>query len=319
MKHVKHLLFGTVFAAASLAAWAQTYPDHPVRLIVPFPPGSATDIAARVVGAQLQQALGQAFIVDNKPGAGGSIAGLEVVRAAPDGYTLLFSSNSAVASNVALLKNIPYDPLKNFAPVTGVAETALVLMVKPSFPAKDLKEFIAYVKQRPGKLSAGYGSSSSQVSVAMLNKMAGLDTLSVPYKGIPLAVNDVVGGTLDYTFVDLGNAMAQAKGGMLRPVALTAEKRNPLVPDWATLAQVVPGYNITAWFAIVGPAKLPKPVIDKLHAATAKALGQADVKERLASVGLAPMALTPEQLKAFMTSEVAKWQRLAKEAGIEPE
>ncbi len=319
MTYLKHSLLGAVFALASLAASAQNYPDHPVRLVVPFPPGSATDVAARVIGAQLQQVFGQAFIVDNKPGAGGSIAGLEVVRAAPDGYTLLFSSNSAVASNVALLKNIPYDPLKSFAPVTGVAETALVLMVKPSFPAKDLKEFIAYAKQHPGKLSAGYGSSSSQVSVAMLNKMAGLDTLSVPYKGIPLAVNDVVGGTLDYTFVDLGNAMAQAKGGMLRPVAITAEKRNPLVPDWATLAQFVPGYNITAWFAIVGPVKLPKPVIDKLHAATAKALGQADVKERFASLGLSPMVLTPEQLKLFMAAEVTKWQRLAKEAGIEPE
>jgi tripartite-type tricarboxylate transporter receptor subunit TctC len=319
MKSIGRIVLGAALATAALAAAAQNYPSKPVRMLVPFPPGSATDVAARVLGQQLGVALGQAFIIDNKPGAGGSIAGLEVVRAAPDGYTLLFSSNSAVASNVALLKNIPYDPLKDFAPVTGVAETALALMVKPSFPAKNLKEFISYAKQHPGKLSAGYGSSSSQVSVAMLNKMAGLETLSVPYKGIPLAVNDVVGGTLDYTFVDLGNAMAQAKGGMLRPIAVTADKRNALVSDWPTLAEVIPGYNITAWFAIVGPAKLPKPVVDRLQAATAKALTQPEVKERLASVGLTPMPMTPEQLKAFMTSEVAKWQRLAKEAGIEPE
>ncbi len=319
MTYLKHSLLGAVFALASLAASAQNYPDHPVRLVVPFPPGSATDVAARVIGAQLQQVFGQAFIVDNKPGAGGSIAGLEVVRAAPDGYTLLFSSNSAVASNVALLKNIPYDPLKSFAPVTGVAETALVLMVKPSFPAKDLKEFIAYAKQHPGKLSAGYGSSSSQVSVAMLNKMAGLDTLSVPYKGIPLAVNDVVGGTLDYTFVDLGNAMAQAKGGMLRPVAITAEKRNPLVPDWATLAQFVPGYNITAWFAIVGPAAMPGDVTGKLNTAVTQALKAPEMNAKLAQIGVSPMPMPSEQLKTFIATEIVKWTRLAKDANIEPQ
>ena len=305
--------------AAPLAGAQASYPDKPVRLVVPFPPGSATDLAARVVAQQLQAALGQPFVVDNKPGAGGSIAAMDVVRAAPDGHTLLFSSNSAVASNVALLKSIPYDPTRDFAPVAGIGETTLALMVKPTFPAKNLDEFIAHARKNPGKLSAGYGSSSSQISISMLNKMAGLDTLAVPYKGIPLAVNDVVGGTLDFTFVDLGNAMAQTKGGLLKPIAVTAEKRNPLVRDWPTLSEVTPGFDITAWFAIVGPAGLPRPVVDKLHGATVKALALPEVRDKFAAIGLAPMPMAPDALKAFIATEIVKWTRLAREANIQPE
>jgi tripartite-type tricarboxylate transporter receptor subunit TctC len=317
---VKQLLAaGAALALATGPALAQTYPEKTVRMVVPFPPGSATDMAARVVAQQLQGALGQTFVVDNKPGAGGSIAGAEVVRAAPDGYTLLFSSNSAVASNVALLKSIPYDPMKDFTPVAGIGENMLVLMVKSSFPARNLAEFVAYAKARPGKLSAGYGSSTSQVSISLLNKLAGLDTLSVPYKGIPLAVNDVVGGTLDFTFVDLGNALAQAKGGNLKPIAVTSDKRNPLVPDWPAIQETYPGFDIRAWFAVVGPANLPKPVVDKLQAAIVKALAQPDTKERFATIGIAPMALSSEKLHTFMGAEIAKWQRLVKEANVQPE
>lgn len=308
-----------LLAAAALNATAQAWPEKPVRMIVPFPAGSATDMAARVVGQQLQAALGQSFVVDNKPGAGGNIAGSEVVRAAPDGYTLLFSSNSAVASNVALLKSVPYDPLKDFTPVAGIAQNMLVLMVKPTFPAKTLPEFIAYAKSKPGKLNAGFGSSSSQVSIAMLNKLAGLETMSVPYKGIPLAVNDVVGGTLDFTFVDLGNALAQSKGGQLRAIAVTSDKRNPLAPDWPAISETVRGFDITAWFAVVGPAGIPKPVVDKLNAAIVALLEKPDAKERFAAIGMAPMPLSPDKLKAFMASEIAKWQRLVKEANVTPE
>ena len=307
------------FFAQPMTAHAQDYPKGPVKMIVPFPPGSATDLAARVIGQQLQSALGKPFVVENKPGAQGTIAGMEVVRAAPDGQTLLFTSNTAIASNVPLMKKMPYDPTKDFAPVAGIGETSLVLMVRPDFPAKDLKEFIAYVKARPGKLAAGYGSTSSQISISLLAKMAGLDVLSVPYKGIPLAVNDVLAGQVQFTFVDLGNAIAQAKGGKLRPIAVTQPTRSPLVPDWPTLAEGVPGYNITAWFALAAPAGTPKPIVDKLHAAATAALAQPDVKEKLAGIGLAPMPMTPAELSKFITTEVTKWTRLTKEAGIEPE
>ena len=300
-------------------AMAQSFPAKPVRLVVPFPPGTATDSAARLLGQQLSVSLGQPFVVDNKPGAGGSIGAMEVVRAAPDGYTLLFGSNSALSSNVALLKTMPYDPTKDFTPVAGFGETMHVLMVKSGFPAKTLPEFVAYVKQRPGKVSAGYGSSTAQVGIAMLNKLAGLDLLAVPYKGIPLAVNDVLGGTLDITSVDLGNAMAQAKGGNLRALAVTSARRNPLAPEWPAVAETLPGFDLTSWFGIVGPAGIPRDVVDKLHAAITQALKQPEVKANLATLGTTPMPLAPEQLKAFIVTEIAKWIRLARDANLQPE
>jgi tripartite-type tricarboxylate transporter receptor subunit TctC len=320
MKIFSTLVLGLALALVAHGAGAQNYPTKSVRMIVPFPPGAATDVAARVIGASLAQELGQPFVVENKPGAGGSIGGSEVAHAAPDGYTLLFASNSAVASNVALLKNIPYDPMKDFTPVAGVAETVLVLMVRADSPAKDLKSFVALAKERSkGKWSAGYGSSSSQVCISMVDTLAGTKTLPVPYKGIPLAVNDLLGGQVDYTFVDLGNAIAQAKGGKLRALGVSSAKRSPIVPDWPALAEVIPGYEITAWFAVVGPPKMPKPVVDRLNAAITKALTQPDSKEKLAAIGLTPFPLAPDKLHAFMGAEIDKWKKLVKEAGIEPE
>ncbi len=316
---MKALALPLGLSLAGRQAMAQSFPAKPVRLVVPFPPGTATDSAARLLGQQLSVSLGQPFVVDNKPGAGGSIGAMEVVRAAPDGYTLLFGSNSALSSNVALLKTMPYDPTKDFTPVAGFGETMHVLMVKSSFPAKTLPEFIAYVKQRPGKVSAGYGSSTAQVGIAMLNKLAGLDLLAVPYKGIPLAVNDVLGGTLDITSVDLGNAMAQARGGNLRALAVTSARRNPLAPEWPAVAETLPGFDLTSWFGIVGPAGIPRDVVDKLHAAITQALKQPEVKANLATLGTTPMPLAPEQLKAFIVTEIAKWIRLARDANLQPE
>jgi tripartite-type tricarboxylate transporter receptor subunit TctC len=308
-----------VLAAPAAMAQAPAFPSKPIRMVVPFPAGAATDMAARVVGQQLGTVLGQPVVVDNKPGAGGSIAAMEVIRSAPDGYTLLFSSNSAISSNVALLKKIPYDPNKDFSPVAGTGETALVLLVKSGFPVKNLKELIAYVKQHPGRVTAGYGSSSSQVSIAMMNKLGGIDTLSVPYKGIPLAVNDVLGGTLDYTFADIGNALAQVKGGNMRPLGVTSTQRTPLAPDVPAIAEVLPGFDITAWFAIVGPAGMPKDIVDRLNAATTQVLKTPEMKDKLAHIGLAPMPMPPEQLKTFINTEIVKWTRLVKEANVQPE
>lgn len=310
---------GLALALAGPAAFAQPFPNKPIRMIVPFPAGAATDMAARVIGQQLSATLGQAIVIDNKPGAGGSIAAMEVIRSAPDGYTLLFSSNSAIASNVALLKKIPYDPNKDFSPVAGTGETALVLLVKAGFPVKNLKELIAYVKTHAGKVNAGYGSSSSQISIATLDKLAGVETLLVPYKGIPLAINDVLGGTLDYTFADIGNALAQVKGGNMRALGVTSARRTPLMADVPAISEVLPGFDITAWFAIVGPAGLPREVVDKLNAAITQVLRAAEMKDKLATIGLTPMPMPPEQLKTFIGTEIVKWTRLAREANIQPE
>ncbi len=313
----RRTLVGVLLAGALTLASAQTFPTKPVRLIVPFPPGTGTDVAARVVAQKLQASLGQSFVVENRPGAGGSIGAMEVVRAAPDGYTLLFSSNSALSSNVALLKTMPYDPGKDLTPIAGVGITTLALMVKPEHPARNVREFIAWVKQRPGKVSAGYGSSSAQVPIAMLNKGAGLDVLSVAYKGIPLAVTDVIGGTLDFAFVDIGNAIAQSKGGTLRALAVVTEKRHALVPDWPPMAEVLPGFDVSGWVAVAGPAGMSPRIVDTLNAAISAAANSPEARQTLGKAGFAPLITTPAEIKAFVAAETVKWIQLAKDANIE--
>lgn len=305
--------------APSLPALANdAYPERTVRMVVPFPPGTATDMAARLVAERLQGALGQSFVVENKPGAGGSIGAMEVVRAQPDGHTLMFASNSAAASNAALYKEIPYDPTKDFTPIAGTGVNTLVLMVRDDFPAQTLEEFIEYAKANPGKLNAGYGSSSSQICASMLAKRADLDILTVPYKGITLAVNDVLGGTLDFTFVDIGNAMAQEAGGRMRSIAVASETPNPLMPHVRPIAEVLPGYDITAWFAIVGPAGIPDNIVNKLYRSINEALKDEEMAKRLATVGVTPAVQTPDELEAFIASEVDKWKMLVQESNIEP-
>jgi len=304
-------------ALASSAAIA-AYPDRPVKVIVPFPAGSATDLVARVLSLELQQDLQQPFVIENKPGAQGSIATDMVAKSPADGYTLLLPANTH-AANPSLYRKLPYEVTKDFVPIARLATTSLVLMVKTDFPAKTLPEFMDHLKKNSGKLSAGYGSSSSQVSVSQLKKRSSVDVTEVPYKGIPLAVNDVLSGTLDFTFVDLGNALAQAKGGKLRGLAVTEKGRNALAPDWPPMASVLPGYEITAWFALFAPKGTPPDVVAKLQAATLKALAKPEVKDKLAIIGMVPAPLTSSETQKFVEAEVVKWGQLVKEAGIQPE
>lgn len=314
---IRLLVIGLLLLNASVSA--QTYPSRPVKLMVPFPAGSATDQVARLTGAQLQEALGQPFIVENKAGAQGSIAAAETAKAAPDGYTLMVTTNTPQAANVSLFKKLNYDPVKDFAPVARLGTTSFMLMVKPDFPAKDLKEFLAHVRKQPGKLSAGYGSSGSQVSLAMLKSMGRLDVVEVPYKGIPQTITDTMGGSLAFTFVDLGNAMAQAKGGKLRGLAVTSAKRTPLAPDQPALAEELPGYELIAWFGLVAPAKTPKEVVQKLHDATVKGLAKPEVKGKFAAIGTDVAPMSPAEFGKFIQSEIAHWAKLVKLAGIQPE
>ena len=312
-----------LFAAGALllafAAAAQNYPTRPVKLIVPFPAGSATDQVARVVGAELQQALGQPFVVENKAGAQGAIAAVEVAKSAPDGYTLMLTTNTPHAANPSLFKKLNYDPVKDFTPITRYGTTSFMLMVRPDFPAKDFKAFIAHARANPGKLSAGYGSSGSQVSIAMLKQLGKLDIVEVPYKGIPQTITDTMGGSLQLTFVDMANALAQAKGGKLRGLAVTNAKRSPLAPDLPAIAEELPGYEIIAWFALVAPAKLPEPIVQRLHETNMKALAKSEVKEKFALVGTDVAPMGPAELGKFIQSEVAHWAKLVKLAGIQPE
>ena len=317
---IRAMCIAVGLAVASCAAISQSYPARPIRMVVPFPPGSGTDVAARTLGQYLSTSLGQPVVVDNKPGAGGSIGAMDVVRAAPDGYTLLFGSSSTLAANVSLLKNMPYDPTKDLSAVAGVADSVTALIVKSDFPAKTLPEFIAYVKSRPGKINGGYGSSSTQMAVALLNKHAGLDVVGVPYKGTPLAVTDLLAGTIDFTFADLGNIMPHVRAGTVRGIGLTTPKRSAMVPEWPPMADTLSGFDdITGWIAIAGPPGLPKDIAEKIAAAVATGLQQADVRSKLALFGLSPMPMNPDQLKAFIASEIPKWGRMAKEAKIEPQ
>jgi tripartite-type tricarboxylate transporter receptor subunit TctC len=298
-------------------AQAQTYPTRPVKLVVPFPAGSATDQVARLVGAELQSGLGQPFVVENKAGAQGSIAAAEVAKAAPDGYMLLVTTNTPQAANVSLFKKLAYDPVRDFAPIARLGTTSFMLMVRADHPARTLGEFLAASKSR-GQ-SAGYGSSGSQVSLAMLKSMGRLDVLDVPYKGIPQAITDTMGGSLAFTFVDLGNALAQMKGGKLRGLAVTSARRTPLAPQLPAIAEELKGYELIAWFALVAPAATPQEVLARLEKAALAGVGKAEVKEKFAGIGVDVAPMNASELGRFIKSEIAKWARLVKQAGIEPE
>ncbi|HJS75844.1 MAG TPA: tripartite tricarboxylate transporter substrate binding protein [Burkholderiales bacterium] len=313
----KIFALGMVLFAAS--AFAQTYPARPVKLVVPFPAGSATDQIARVMGQQFQEALGQPFVVENKPGAQGSIAATEVARAAPDGYTIMVTTNTPQAANVSLFKKLNYDPVKDFAPIARLGTISFMIMVRPDFPAKNFKEFLAHAKANPGKLSAGYGSAGSQVSQAMLRSMGGIDFVDVPYKGLPQAITDVLGGSIHFTFADLANALAQIKGGKLRGLAVTSQKRSPLAPDVPAVAEELAGYELIAWFALVAPANTPAPVLTRLHDVTVKSLAKPEVKARFDSLGTDVAPMNPQELGGFIRSEIEKWAKVAKAAGIQPE
>lgn len=305
------------------APWASAqtnYPQRSVRLVVPFPPGS--DVAARVLAQHMSSSLGQGFMVENKLGAAGNTGAMEVVRATPDGYTLFFGSSSTLAANVSLLKNMPYDPLKDLssvAGVAGVADTVTALIVRQEHPAKNLAKFLAWAKQRPGKVNASDGSLSTQISLAMLNKVASLDVTGAPCKGTPLAVNDLLSGAVDFTFADLGSVLAHIKAGTLRGIGLTTPKRSAMV-DWPPIAEIFAAYeDITGWIALAGPAGLPREIADKLSTAVAQALQQTEVRNRLGFFGLSPVPMAPEALRSFMQAEIPKWARLAKTANIQPE
>jgi tripartite-type tricarboxylate transporter receptor subunit TctC len=298
---------------------AQTYPSRPVKLVVPFPAGSATDQIARVIGHELQSALGQPFVVENKAGAQGGIAAAEVAKAAPDGYTLMVTTNTPQAANVSLFKKLAYDPIKDFAPIARLGTISFMLMVRPDFPAKNLKEFLVHARANPGKLSAGYGSAGSQVSQAMLRQMGRIDFVDVPYKGLPQAITDVLGGTLHFTFADLANGLAQQKGGKLRGLAVTSAKRSSLAPDVPAIAEELPGYELIAWFALVAPAGTPAAIVNQLHSRVTTALAKPEVAARFATLGTDVAPMNPRELAGFIESEIAKWARMVKAAGIEPQ
>jgi tripartite-type tricarboxylate transporter receptor subunit TctC len=312
-------LLGALLLFIAGLACAQSYPSKTVKLVVPYGPGSSPDSVGRIVAQQMQEALGQPVIVANVSGALANVGTAEVARAAPDGYTILLTTNTPHAANVALFKSLPFDPVKDFAPIVRLITTSMVLLVRSDFPASSLKEFIAYAKAKPGGLTAGYGSAATIVSIAKLRTAAGFKTLDVPYKGVPLAITDVLGGQVDFTLGDLAVSMPQIHGGKMKGLGVTSPQRSPLAPDLPAIAETFPGFETRIWYGLVAPAHTPKAVVAKLHGVVSASLARPEVKAKLAGLGLEPAPMPPEEFAGFIKQEIAKWGREIREAGIQPE
>jgi len=304
-------------ASAAQGAGAQSPSNRPVRLIVPNPAGSSTDQVARLLAQPLAAALNQAVIVDNKPGANGIIAMQDLVRSPADGSTLLIGSLSPLAINVALLKNLPYDPRKDVTPIAGGYLSNQVLMVKATHPAQTLADFIALAKRNPGKMSIGHASTLSQAQIGAMTAQAGIDLLTVSYKGIPQALTDLIGGTVDAIFVDMANAIGQKKAGTVRPLGVTSARRNPSAPDWPSMSETLPGYDFTAWTALVGPAGMAPATVNRLHAAMADVLRQKETVDKLAAIGMLPQHASPAELKSLIQTDITRWTRLVADHKIQ--
>jgi tripartite-type tricarboxylate transporter receptor subunit TctC len=311
-------LAGLAVAAPAWRAFAQAS-GRPVRVIVPLPAGSSNDHAARVVAPALGRVLGQPFVVDNKAGGNGIPATQEVIRAAPDGTTLFFPSNSPVAVNVALVRNLPYDPRRDLTPIAGVNRTNHCLIVRADFPAATFAEFVAQARQRPGQVSIGVSTTTAQMIVAAMNRQAGMELLAVSYRGTPQTITDVLGGTLNATLVDPGNAMSQVRSGRMKALAVTSGQRNPLVPDWPAVAETLPGFDFSVWNAILGPPGMARDLVERITNAVRQVLAEREVVDGLAAGGTFPHYLTPDGLRAQIETDIAKWTQAAREAGVQPE
>ena len=315
--------FSPVIALCTLLAttltFGQAYPAKPIKFVVPFPAGSATDVVGRQLADAMGKELGQSIIVDNKAGAQGTIGASEVKNAAPDGYTLMVTTSTTQAAVVSLLKKVPYDPAKDFTPIGKIATTPFVLITNDKVPASDLKSFIAYVKANPGKVRFGQGSPGSWVSGSLFASMIQGEMQMIPYKGIPPAITDMLGGSIEVVFADLGNAQAQIKGGKVKAFGVTSLKRSAALPDLPAITEQVPGYELVPWFALVGPANMPKDVTAKLSAALLKVLALLEVKQKLNAGGFDLDPTDAAGLAKLIDSEVKRWGQLTKTAKIEAE
>jgi tripartite-type tricarboxylate transporter receptor subunit TctC len=312
---------------ATLAAWlfalsalAQSYPNRPVKVVVPWPPGQATDIAARVVAERLQTVLGQAFVVENRPGAGGSIGTDAVVKSAPDGYTLLAASSGPV-SIMPNLQGTPYDPLKDLAPVSLICATPFALVTHPSFPAASAREFIALVKANPGKYtfaSSGSGATA-HLFAELFNSMAGIQARHVPYKGSAPALTDVMNGNVSYAVETVAATQTHIRSGRLKAFGVTTARRTGAMPELTPLAEVLPGYDAAAWIGYAAPAGTPREALARISGEMQKLLATDEIKARLVSLGLDAVSSTPEEMAAYMRREQERYGSIIKSQNIKVE
>ncbi len=324
MKFVARLLFilsTVVMALTGFQASAQgaaAYPNKPIKIVVPFPPGGATDILARAIGFELQKAWGQSVVIENKPGAGGNTGADLVAKSVADGYTLLMGTVGTHAINMSLYAKMPYDAVKDFEPVVLVAGVPNLLVVHPSVNAKSVAELTALAKAQPGKLNVASSGNGTSIHLAaeLYKQMAGVDIVHVPYKGSAPAVADLLGGQVQMMFDNLPVSLPHAKAGKLRPLAVTSLTRSAALPDVPTMDEEgLKGFNATSWFGLLAPAGTPKDIVAKLNAASVKALASTDMRERLAAQGADPVGNTPEQFAAFIKAEIEKWAKIVKASG----
>jgi tripartite-type tricarboxylate transporter receptor subunit TctC len=314
-------LLATALACAAFPALAE-YPDKAVKIIVPYPPAGTTDILARLIAARLTERMKQPFVIENRPGAGGAIGSVAVAKAPADGYTLLMATVNSHGINSALFKNLPYDAVKDFAPITIVGTTPNVLAVNPGVPAKNLYELLALARAKPGELNFGSTSQggSPHMSGELLKSMTGVDIVHIPYKGAGPMLIDLIGGQVQMGFDNLPSSIGHIRSGKIRAIAVTTAKRFPGAPEIPTMAESgVPGYEVSAWFGLLAPAGTPKPVIDALYANIAAILGQPEIVKQLFDLGAEPGGNTPEAYARQIAAEVEKWKKVVAATGVRAE
>lgn len=322
MRHfVRSILLAPLLAVCASLATAQTYPNKPVRVIVPFAPGGFTDVVARILGQKLSVSMGQQFVIENKPGAGSTIGTDHVAKSAPDGYTLVMVSSTHVISPW-IYKNMPYDPLKSFTPVTKLVDSAYVLLVNPKVPARNVQEFIAMAKAAPETVhyaSSGNGSAQHLMG-GLFVSLTGAKLVHVPYKGSSGAASDLVAGVVESSFAGVPNALAQVPQGRLRALAVTTAKRIPQLPDVPTMQEAgVPGYDASVWLALLAPAGTPRDIVMRLNTEIARLMASPETRKTLLDAGVEVAPSSPEAMTEYMALELDRWGKLVKEIGIKIE
>jgi tripartite-type tricarboxylate transporter receptor subunit TctC len=310
------------FGALAQPALAQPYPSKPIRVIVPAPPGSAPDFLSRLLATKLGDLWGQPLVIDNVVGAGGNISTDRVAKAPADGYTLLFNTIGPIGVNISMYSNLPFDPVKDFAPVTLVAKVPNILVVHPSVPVKSVQELIAYAKQNPGKLRYGSPGSgtSNHLSAELLKLMAGIDLVHIPYKSSAQMTTDILGGQVEVVFHNAPVLLPHVKSGALRGLGITSTTRNPSAPELPPIAEAgVPGFEVTAWFGFMAPANTPPGVINKIYNDVVRVLALQDVHDRMLTQAAEPIGSTPHEYAAFINAEIAKWAKVVKQSGAKVE
>jgi tripartite-type tricarboxylate transporter receptor subunit TctC len=316
------ILIVALLAGAAGVAAAQSYPARPIRILVPFPPGGGPDVLARLVADKLAITLGQRVFADNRPGAGGNIASEAAAQAAPDGYTIYLAAHPPFTLNPILYTNVPYDPVKDFAPIALLGSQWFVVTVNPALPVRTIQEFVAYAKARPGQLSYGSSGPGSPQHLGMeLIKLAlGLDIVHIPYKGASASIVDLLSGQIPAAFTSLAIARQHYDSGKLVPLAVTSRQRQPDLPNLPTIAETeIPNYEVTAWFGILAPAHTSREIVGLLNREIVAIMHQPDVRERMVALGLEVQTSTPEEMAAVIKSEIATWSRVVKQANLKIE